>query len=58
MLRRAEADGPERPCSARAARKAIDDEPRQPSPRDKDDEKKMQLKLAIAEKLRQEVINS
>ena len=57
LLLRAENDGPKRPCSARAARKAID-EPRETSAQSKEDEKKMQMKRAIAEKLRQEVINN
>ncbi len=57
LLARAEHDGPQRPCSARAARQAID-EPHQPTAQDKEDEKRMQLKLAIAEKLRQEVLNN
>ena len=57
LLKRAENDGPQRPCSARAARKAID-EPHQTTPQDREDEKKMKMKLAIAEKLRQEVLNN
>lgn len=57
LLLRAESDGPKRPCSARAARKAVDD-PHQASEMSKEDEKKLQMKRAIAEKLRQEVINN
>lgn len=57
LLSRAETDGPKRPCSARAARKAID-EPIQTGAQAKEDEKKMQMKRAIAEKLRQEVLNN
>ena len=57
LLLRAENDGSQRPCSARAARKAID-EPHETTAMSKEDEKKMQMKRAIAEKLRQEVINN
>ena len=41
LLSRAETDGPKRPCSARAARKAID-EPVEAAAQAKEDEKKMQ----------------
>ena len=48
LLLRAENDGSQRPCSARAARKTID-EPHETTAMSKEDEKKIQMKRAIAE---------
>ena len=53
QLETAEKSNPGRPQSARAARKALNEETAMSA----EDEKKQQLRKAIAEKLRAEVIN-
>lgn len=56
QLKDAERSAPKRPMSARAARSALTKPPALPTAEQIEDEKKMAMRRAIADKLREEVV--